>query len=92
LTSQVVTKEEMKAASRAVPVVLKDAIRVAKRNVEKFHLAQVPPTVDVETMNGVRCTQRSVGIERVGLYIPGGSAPLLERLIPLYCSLQIYVE
>lgn len=89
LTSQVVTKEEMKAASRAVPVVLKDAIRVAKRNVEKFHLAQVPPTVDVETMNGVRCTQRSVGIERVGLYIPGGSAPLFSTVLMLAIPAQI---
>ena len=62
---------------------LKDAINVAVKNITKFHRAQIQNTLIVETMSGVECTRKSVPIEKVGLYIPGGTAPLFSSLLML---------
>ncbi|MDB5251812.1 MAG: histidinol dehydrogenase [Flaviaesturariibacter sp.] len=62
---------------------LRDAIRLAARNIEAFHRSQLSDPVPIQTMPGVTCWRRSVGIERVGLYIPGGSAPLFSTVLML---------
>ncbi len=62
---------------------LKAAIRLAAANIRTFHLRQSPAESVVETMPGVRCWRRSVAIEKVGLYIPGGTAPLFSTLLML---------
>ena len=62
---------------------LKSAIQVAKRNIEKFHLAQKEKIKVIETTKGVKCWRKSVAIEKVGLYIPGGSAPLFSTILML---------
>lgn len=62
---------------------LKSAIALAKSNIEAFHMVQKEQTVMVETMEGVTCWRKSVPIEKVGLYIPGGSAPLFSTLLML---------
>ncbi len=69
-------------ASRVAPE-LKDALGVARRNIEAFHRAQLSAEIVTEVMGGVRCVQRSVPIERVGLYIPGGKAPLFSTVLML---------
>lgn len=66
-----------------VPQPLREAIMLAKSNIEKFHRAQMPAPVDIDTMPGVRCVQRAVPISRVGLYIPGGKAPLFSTVLML---------
>ena len=78
-----VTVNEMKAAVRKIAPELQDAIRVAAQNIDKFHVAQKFPHRVIETMPGVKCWQKSVPIERVGLYIPGGSAPLFSTVLML---------
>ena len=78
-----VTEEEMQAAASEVDDTLKAAIRLAKRNIEAFHAAQRFTPVEVETMPGVRCIQKAVPIERVGLYVPGGTAPLFSTVLML---------
>ena len=60
-----------------------DAIAVARKNIEKFHSAQLVSEPVIETMNGVRCWRKYAAIEKVGLYIPGGSAPLFSTLLML---------
>jgi histidinol dehydrogenase len=77
------TDEEFAAAEAAVPRRLKDAIETAGRNIRRFHEAQRPSGLDLETSPGVRCVQRSVPIRRVGLYVPGGSAPLFSTVLML---------
>lgn len=62
---------------------LKNAIDIAAENIERFHRAQVSVDIDIITTPGVRCIQRSLPIERVGLYIPGGSAPLFSTVLML---------
>ncbi len=62
---------------------LKNAIRQAKKNIETFHTAQQEPVQEIETMPGVRCWRKSVGIQKVGLYIPGGTAPLFSTILML---------
>lgn len=83
LDSLQVSADEISAAIDVIPADLKEAIEVAKRNIETFHRAQVQPEAVVETMPGVRCWRQSVAIERVGLYIPGGSAPLFSTILML---------
>jgi histidinol dehydrogenase len=83
LTELRVGPEEMAEAVRRVPEELKQAMRLAAENIEKFHRAQQQQPVDVEIMPGVRCVQRSVPVQRVGLYIPGGSAPLFSTALML---------
>ena len=71
------------AAAALIPAALKEALAAAKANIETFHRAQLPPEVDIETMPGVRCVQRAVPIRRVGLYVPGGQAPLFSTVLML---------
>lgn len=78
-----VSSEELEGACLEVPSVLKDAIYKAKLNIEKFHEAQVIHERVVETMPGVVCRQKCVPIEKVGLYIPGGTAPLFSTVLML---------
>ena len=78
LSSLAVTTEEIKKADELVSDELKAAISLAKRNIETFHSSQRFVGKKVETMNGVTCWQKAVGIEKVGLYIPGGTAPLFS--------------
>ena len=76
LTTLAVTEEEMQQAEASLDDTLKQAIRLARQNIETFHQAQRFQSRKVETQPGVTCWQRAVPIERVGLYIPGGTAPL----------------
>jgi len=78
-----VSAGEIKAAVRKIGQELKKAISIAARNIDTFHVAQKVPHHVVETMPGVKCWQKSVPIERVGLYIPGGSAPLFSTVLML---------
>ena len=71
LASLAVTEEEIDEAVQSIDPALMDAIRLAHSNIQKFHEAQRFEGIEVETAPGVRCWQRSVPIERVGLYIPG---------------------
>ncbi len=78
-----VTEAEMIEADGLVSDALKKAIQQAKANVEKFHQAQVISEAVIETLPGVQCWRKSVPIEKVGLYIPGGSAPLFSTILML---------
>ncbi|WP_299709006.1 histidinol dehydrogenase [uncultured Tenacibaculum sp.] len=83
LTSLTVTQEEIKAAANEVSEDLKQAIVLAKNNIEKFHESQKEAPQKIETTKGVECWRKSVGIEKVGLYIPGGTAPLFSTILML---------
>lgn len=89
LSSVKVTEDEFAEAERSVPSELKDAIRLAHDNIYKFHAAQKFAPIKVETCNGVYCEQRSVPIEKVGLYIPGGTAPLFSTVLMLAVPAKI---
>ena len=78
-----VSQKEIDAAEKLLPLELKDAIQLAKLNIEKFHSSQVEEIKIIETMPGVKCWRKSVGIEKVGLYIPGGTAPLFSTVLML---------
>ncbi len=78
-----VPREEIQSAAEALPVELMEAIGEALANLRRFHAAQIQPRMEVETMPGVRCWRKSVPIERVGLYVPGGSAPLFSTVLML---------
>jgi histidinol dehydrogenase len=83
LTKFEVTEEEINNAQYLTAEELKKAIQTAKENIEKFHSLQITPAEEMETMPGVKCWRRSVPIEKVALYIPGGSAPLFSTLLML---------
>lgn len=83
LSNLKVSAEEIAEAATLVDDDLKAAIEIAKDNITKFHLSQKEEVKKVETINGVECWRKSVGIERVGLYIPGGTAPLFSTLLML---------
>ena len=83
LESLAVTDAEMKEAEAQVPIELKVAILLAQRNIYTFHKKQKFESKKVETMEGVTCWQKAVGIEKVGLYIPGGTAPLFSTVLML---------
>ena len=89
LTSVIVTRDEIEEAASLIPDALKEAIETAAQNIERFHAAQKPQPVDMETMPGVRCVQRAVPIQRVGLYVPGGSAPLFSTVLMLAVPAQV---
>lgn len=78
-----VSAEEIRQAGSRVGEDLKRAVAVAASNIRAFHAAQTSKPVEVETMPGVRCRRRQLPIEKVGLYIPGGSAPLFSTLLML---------
>ncbi len=78
-----VTDDEIKAAIDAVPKVLQESIQTAANNITKFHSAQRKEELPVATMRGVSCWRKSVDIDKVGIYIPGGSAPLFSTVLML---------
>jgi histidinol dehydrogenase len=77
------TEEEIQEAADLVSPALKEAMQLAAANIRRFHVAQVQPVQLIETMPGIRCWRKSVGIEKVGLYIPGGTAPLFSTVLML---------
>jgi histidinol dehydrogenase len=83
LDSLAVSAEEIHVASAQVSTDLKSAMATAISNLTRFHAAQREAVIDVETMPGVRCLRKSVPIERVGFYIPGGTAPLFSTVLML---------
>ena len=89
LESLAVTPEEMKEAEALVPIELKVAILLAQRNIYTFHKKQKFEGKKVETMEGVTCWQKAVGIEKVGLYVPGGTAPLFSTVLMLAVPAKI---
>lgn len=84
-----VSPAEIESAKASVPSALKTAIVQAKSNIETFHKAQKTSRIDVETQAGVRCWQEKRPIDAVGLYIPGGSAPLFSTVLMLAIPAQI---
>ena len=78
-----VKRSEIDKSARSVDHGLKRAINIAAQNIDTFHVVQKVPHRIVETMPGVKCWLKSVPIERVGLYIPGGSAPLFSTVLML---------
>ena len=78
-----VSSEEIMKSAMQIPQKLRNAINVAKKNIETFHSAQLLTEQVIETSKGVRCWRKAVAIEKVGLYIPGGSAPLFSTLLML---------
>jgi histidinol dehydrogenase len=74
---------EIKKAAQRLDSHLIKAIRIAKNNIETFHRSQIEPEKIIETFNGVQCWRKSIPIDKVGLYIPGGSAPLFSSLLML---------
>ncbi len=84
-----VSDEEFAEADAAVPESLKAAIKIAVDNISAFHRAQLPTEVRVETMPGVTCLQRPVAIQNVGIYIPGGTAPLFSTVLMLAIPARI---
>ena len=89
LSSLQVSEEEMREADALVAEDLKQAIRTAKANIEKFHASQRFEGKKVETTPGVTCWQKAVAIEKVGLYIPGGTAPLFSTVLMLAVPARI---
>jgi histidinol dehydrogenase len=77
------TEEEIQQAVKLVSPALKEAMKLAAANIRRFHEAQVQAVQIIETMPGIRCWRKSVGIEKVGLYIPGGTAPLFSTVLML---------
>ena len=84
-----ISEKEIEEATASVPRDLKDAITQAYSNIKKFHEAQMPETVKVETSPGVTCVQKAVPIRRVGLYVPGGRAPLFSTVLMLAIPAQV---
>jgi histidinol dehydrogenase len=78
-----VPAEKIAAAENLISAALKTAIQLAKVNIEIFHNSQIQKVERIETMPGVWCWRKSVGIEKVGIYIPGGSAPLFSTVLML---------
>ncbi|MEP0266207.1 histidinol dehydrogenase [Dokdonia sp.] len=78
-----VSNDEINNAITVVPQEVKDAIQLAKKNIETFHKAQQTERISVETMKGVSCWQEKRPIQKVGLYIPGGTAPLFSTILML---------
>jgi histidinol dehydrogenase len=85
----IVSEQEIKEASKAVSNELKEAILNAKRNIKRFHQAQITKKNEIETETGVLCWQEKRPIEKIGLYIPGGTAPLFSTVLMLAIPAQI---
>lgn len=83
LSNTAVSQQEFEDAIAATPNDLKAAIQQAADNIRRFHEQQVTEPVVIETMPGIKCWRKSVGIEKVGLYIPGGTAPLFSTILML---------
>ena len=84
-----VTKEEIAEADSLVSVHLKQAIEMARRNISKFHSEQQQDLPEIQTSPGVYCWQKAIAIEKVGLYVPGGTAPLFSTVLMLGIPAQI---
>ena len=89
LDQLLVSEDEMQEAEQLVSADLKEALILAHRNIAKFHEAQRFEAIEVETAPGVRCWQKSMPIEKVGLYIPGGTAPLFSTVLMLATPAKI---
>ncbi len=89
LDALLVSQQEVEIANSQVSEELSAAIKLAKANIEKFHEAQNITEPVIQTTKGVSCWRRSVGIEKVGLYIPGGSAPLFSTILMLAIPAKI---
>lgn len=89
LETLAVSEQEMQEAEQLVSSELKAAIELAHQNIHQFHAAQKFEGLKVETQPGVSCWQKSVAIERVGLYIPGGTAPLFSTVLMLATPAKI---
>lgn len=89
LQSLAATEDEIENAVRSVDAELKEAIELAHSNIERFHMAQRTTEHKVETMPGVSCWQKSVAIQKVGLYVPGGTAPLFSTVLMLATPARI---
>lgn len=85
----VISQSELEQAANAIDAPLRQAIEMAISNVQKFHFSQISQEPVVEISKGVSCWRKSIPIERVGLYIPGGSAPLFSTLIMLAVPAKI---
>lgn len=83
LNTLLVSESEFEEAKTSMDDTLKNAIQVAYSNIEKFHTVQKEEVTLVETMPGVRCWRKSIAIQKVGLYIPGGTAPLFSTVLML---------
>jgi histidinol dehydrogenase len=83
LQTLAVSEDEFTEADSQVDDLLKNAIEIALRNIEAFHRTQQVKTGKVVTMDGVECWQKSVAIQKVGLYVPGGTAPLFSTVLML---------
>lgn len=89
LDNFLVTEKELEEAAGLVSSELKQAMQLASANIEKFHSAQKPEIKKIETTPGVTCWQKAVAIEKVGLYIPGGTAPLFSTVLMLAIPARI---
>ncbi len=84
-----VTQQEIDWAMAQITQELKTAIAIAAKNIEVFHQKQTAPVEIIETQSGIECWRKAVGIEKVGLYIPGGSAPLFSTILMLAIPAKI---
>ena len=89
LETLLVSENEINESVQAASAELKAAIAKASENISTFHRAQIVPEVNVETSAGVRCVQRRVPVQKVGLYVPGGSAPLFSTVLMLAIPAKI---
>ncbi len=89
IENSLVSAKEIRESAFQISSELKEAIQIAKENIEKFHLAQKTERVYVETMKGVVCWQEKRAIQRVGLYIPGGTASLFSTVLMLAIPAKI---
>jgi len=89
LANNLVSSSEIEEAKKLISSELKEAIITAQKNITAFHLAQKTTKVFVETTNGVECWQEKRPIQKVGLYIPGGTAPLFSTVLMLAIPAQI---
>ena len=89
LSTLAVSPSEFEEAQKTISPKLLDAIKLAHENIKKFHAAQKFETIKVETAPGVTCWQKSVAIPKVGLYIPGGTAPLFSTVLMLVAPAKI---
>ncbi|OBX24120.1 MULTISPECIES: histidinol dehydrogenase [Bizionia] len=89
ISNMLVSSEEIESAKRNVSTELKEAILLAKRNIFRFHDAQKTERIEVETETGVLCWQEKRAIQKIGLYIPGGTAPLFSTVLMLAVPAKI---
>jgi len=89
LSTFIVSQEEIAGSVQRVSEKLKSAIDIARKNIEKFHAAQLKQEPPIQTIPGVMCWRKNVPVEKVGLYIPGGSAPLFSTILMLAIPAKI---